>query len=409
MSTLNYFNKININSLIFNAVPDVIFDIQNPSFSLINEGLDPIEYSFDGINVHGDMYPGTPSAAMVFNQRGYNAIWFKLISGIGSNIRIEASNGTIEITSSVSGGGSGSINTNTTLVNGGPVSPNHLVNSGDAVSVLAIGGYNATNDDMESFTISDNSGGLVVEAGSSFPVHGSNDTGGSIPVTALMVAGSDGTFVRALKTDATGILAVSGAVTTSGTVAVSNFPATQPISVSSLPLPTGAATSALQTSGNTSLSSIDSKIIAVNTGAVVVSSSVLPTGASTSSLQSTTNTLLNGGLPAALGSGGGLKIDGSGTSLPVQQKNSFNNITTATTTTVKSGAGFLHNIIINTSVALATITLYDNTAASGTKIATVTMPAALLASQIVLTYDISFSTGLTIVTTGTQDITVSSS
>jgi len=50
----------------------------------------------------------------------------------------------------------------------------------------------------------------------------------------------------------------------------------------SLPLPTGASTSALQTTGNNSLSSIDSKITAVNTGAVVVSSSALPTGASTS-------------------------------------------------------------------------------------------------------------------------------
>lgn len=42
----------------------------------------------------------------------------------------------------------------------------------------------------------------------------------------------------------------------SGSVTVSNFPATQPISAASLPLPTGASTSALQTSGNASLSTI---------------------------------------------------------------------------------------------------------------------------------------------------------
>ncbi len=53
----------------------------------------------------------------------------------------------------------------------------------------------------------------------------------------------------------------------------------------SLPLPTGASTSASQTTGNNSLSSIDSKITAVNTGAVVVSSSVLPTDASTSAIK----------------------------------------------------------------------------------------------------------------------------
>jgi hypothetical protein len=39
-------------------------------------------------------------------------------------------------------------------------------------------------------------------------------------------------------------------------VSVSNFPATQPVSAASLPLPTGASTSALQTTGNSSLSTI---------------------------------------------------------------------------------------------------------------------------------------------------------
>lgn len=69
--------------------------------------------------------------------------------------------------------------------------------------------------------------------------------------------------------------------------------ATLPVSAASLPLPTGAATSALQTTGNASLSSIDGKITAVNTGAVVVSSSALPTGASTGAKQDTGNTSLS--------------------------------------------------------------------------------------------------------------------
>lgn len=71
------------------------------------------------------------------------------------------------------------------------------------------------------------------------------------------------------------------------------FQATQPVSAAALPLPSGAATSANQTTANSSLSSIDGKITAVNTGAVVVSSSALPSGASTSSLQSTGNTSLS--------------------------------------------------------------------------------------------------------------------
>jgi len=44
-----------------------------------------------------------------------------------------------------------------------------------------------------------------------------------------------------------------------GSVAVSNFPASQPISAAALPLPTGAATSALQTSMGATLTSLDGK------------------------------------------------------------------------------------------------------------------------------------------------------
>jgi hypothetical protein len=46
---------------------------------------------------------------------------------------------------------------------------------------------------------------------------------------------------------------------TGGSVSVTNFPATQPVSASSLPLPTGASTAALQTTGNTTLSNIDTR------------------------------------------------------------------------------------------------------------------------------------------------------
>lgn len=55
----------------------------------------------------------------------------------------------------------------------------------------------------------------------------------------------------------------------------------------------GDATAANQVIGNASLSSIDSKITVVNTGAVSVSSSALPAGASTAALQTTGNTTLS--------------------------------------------------------------------------------------------------------------------
>lgn len=85
---------------------------------------------------------------------------------------------------------------------------------------------------------------------------------------------------------------------------------------------------------------------------------------------------------------------------------SFQNITTSTTTTVKSGAGVLHIVNVNTLGTVAsTVTVYDNTAGSGTKIATINS----LTLSGPFQYDIAFSTGLTLVTTGTAapDITVS--
>lgn len=68
---------------------------------------------------------------------------------------------------------------------------------------------------------------------------------------------------------------ISGTVTANagtGTLAVSGtfWQATQPVSAASLPLPSGAATGTAQTTGNTSLSSIDGKVTACNTGAVVL-------------------------------------------------------------------------------------------------------------------------------------------
>jgi hypothetical protein len=87
----------------------------------------------------------------------------------------------------------------------------------------------------------------------------------------------------------------------------------------------------------------------------------------------------------------------------------YTNITTLATTTVKTGAGILHLIQVNNpNAAAATITVYDNTAGSGTKIATITTVASATAVPVPLVFDVVFSTGLTIVTATTAlDITVS--
>ena len=86
----------------------------------------------------------------------------------------------------------------------------------------------------------------------------------------------------------------------------------------------------------------------------------------------------------------------------------FRNITLAapTTTVVKSGAGVLGTITFNKPVATGVVTVYDNTSAAGTVIATITVPANPQPST--LHFDVAFTTGLTIVTaTAAQDITVS--
>ncbi len=86
--------------------------------------------------------------------------------------------------------------------------------------------------------------------------------------------------------------------------------------------------------------------------------------------------------------------------------NNSTNIVSATTTTVKSGAGTLKRITFNKLIASEVYTIYDNTAASGTKIGTITFPATLLDTAKTLEYDIKFTTGLTIVSAQASDATI---
>lgn len=84
---------------------------------------------------------------------------------------------------------------------------------------------------------------------------------------------------------------------------------------------------------------------------------------------------------------------------------SYRNITTATTTVVKSGTGTVKGILINSKGTVASlITIYDNTSATGSKIGTIDS----LTLSGLFDLGVVFTTGLTIVTTGTiaPDITV---
>lgn len=92
-------------------------------------------------------------------------------------------------------------------------------------------------------------------------------------------------------------------------------------------------------------------------------------------------------------------------------RNSFTNLVGNVSTTVKSGSGTLHGISINDNTTNGTITVYDNTAASGTKIGTfqIGSPSGGLLSTsgqpgpiLIGPLGCEFSTGLTIVTTGSN-------
>jgi hypothetical protein len=82
----------------------------------------------------------------------------------------------------------------------------------------------------------------------------------------------------------------------------------------------------------------------------------------------------------------------------------YKNISGAAATVCKYGAGVLKHITFNNPAAKACI-IYDNTAAPGTIIGTVTPIAT--SSPFTLNYDCPFNIGLTIDTTaGAQDLTV---
>ena len=86
--------------------------------------------------------------------------------------------------------------------------------------------------------------------------------------------------------------------------------------------------------------------------------------------------------------------------LKVEQRYTNIAISTATTTTVKSGAGYL-NCIRVIGGTLGNVTIYDNTAGSGT----VLCPTVTPVQNGVLLENITFSTGLTVVTAAATVIT----
>lgn len=87
----------------------------------------------------------------------------------------------------------------------------------------------------------------------------------------------------------------------------------------------------------------------------------------------------------------------------VEQRFTPTYISTASTNTIKTGAGFLHTIVVQGGTA-GTIIVYDNTAASGTIITSFDSTNALAT----YTFDCTFSVGLTVVTSAATKVAITS-
>lgn len=86
--------------------------------------------------------------------------------------------------------------------------------------------------------------------------------------------------------------------------------------------------------------------------------------------------------------------------MKVENRGGYFNISSATTTVVKSGAGHINSIRV-IGGTLGNVTVYDNTSGSGTVICPTVTPVA----NGVLIEDVDFTTGLTIVTAAATIIT----
>lgn len=101
-----------------------------------------------------------------------------------------------------------------------------------------------------------------------------------------------------------------------------------------------------------------------------------------------------------------LHVDANGnllTSNAPSGATALNNSAGTTGLQVKTGAGVLGSVTVNTAGTTTTLTMYDGTSTSGTKLATMTTTA-----QGTVTYNVKFTTGLFIVATvaSAADITI---
>jgi len=220
--------------------------------------------------------------------------------------------------------------------------------------------------------------------------------GVAIPVgtNALIIAGSDGTNSRFVRTAADGTVRTDPTGTTAQPVSGTFWQATQPVSAAALPLPSGAATSALQTQPGTDIGDVT-----VNNGAgagavpiqdggnsitvdgtfwqatqpVSAASLPLPAGAATSLIQTDgtqktqvtslpalptgTNTI--GKVDQGLGGASAWKVDGSAVTQPVSAA-TLPLPTGAATSALQTQPGVdIGDVTVNNAAGAAAVNIQD--------------------------------------------------
>jgi len=232
-------------------------------------------------------------------------------------------------------------------------------------------------------------------------------------MNSLILGKTTAGVVVPVQVDANGVLqsnlAFSGTVSV-GTVAIDQTtPNANKVVVISSGLPTGAATEAtlstvstrladaatatLQGTGNSTLSTINGKITACNTGAVVVSSSALPAGAATSAKQPALGTAgtASSDVITVQGISGGtvLRISGSVTANTATMSLSSSSVYEANRV-VKASAGTLFNLTGYNSGPAQWIQLYNSTALP----ANTAVPILTLATPAQSNFSFDFTKGI---------------
>lgn len=228
------------------------------------------------------------------------------------------------------------------------------------------------------------------------------------PVSIAAPVAVTGTFWQATQP-------VSGSLTVSGSVSVSNFPATQPVSgsvsVSNFPASqavTGTFWQATQpVSGTVAVtnSNLDAALSTLATKAQLPTTLGITTKAASLSVALASDQVGTAGSASTTV----LSVQGvaSGTALPVSQTaSSATYINSNTSTVVKASAGTLMAIVMANVAVSGTVAVYNSPSTTANLVATV---VPITTTPIVAQYGpkgISMSNGIYVVTNGTSGVTI---